>query len=755
MKKTISLVLVAVMLLSCIVLAIPASAKATAENIAYVDALYFENAPTVDGYISEAEWGAPTFSITAYDCATIDDTTPWYEFFYNRISATSRDGYENFTYEVWLRWDLNRYYIGIKVKEPDSHSLKNGTTNTWNGDAVQMRIDKAGANGVTNGGNFEVTANTQKPWSSTNVPDFLFGYVEIAGGFSEAWENTSNKGMTSFSNNPLGTAQCVVAPAGTSYSDDTQAGYTTYEVSIPWAYIFNGDYDSLLMIPYKPGRGDGPRGAIGRELGMSMVVLNDGADATAGWDAFMAWGSGICGAHHEQGAAACSGSNSVTLVETPVAQQAGYKTYDPTSLLDAKFSQENVDQAGVFYDYLAGDTTKDTPVKYDQLSALTYDDPADLSVFGAKEYQGKTKDFGGTHGNVLDYTDMTADTVQTYIDTRDGTTEYLYPTSYTFEVDLMYTDVEQLLEGSNPSEIYNWFGGSNMYSYMCGYFFNDNAFKVVNTFDVNEVLATYPYDLKKNTWYNWKFQYDNESCNARLWIDDLSTEADNAESGPAGTPGYTNEWGTLVINARWRYFYYSSENNLKDGTLLIFRQMNTKMAYDNVKIYNFASVGEIAAPNENQGGNNRPTGPIQGGGNVNIGDANKVDGIWNVPVSVAKQYLSATKLSFTVKFDAAKATFEGVKGLDEGTYTAEEVAAGEWLITITKFDQVKALKAGDKYFDILLKSDAETFAELGVTVTDAYTYQNTGDAMVFIILAAAIALLGCGIVIGKRRSMVR
>ncbi|MBE6587798.1 MAG: hypothetical protein E7647_05220 [Ruminococcaceae bacterium] len=757
MKKTISLVLIAIMLLSCVAFAVPASAKATAQNIAYVDALYFENAPTIDGYISEAEWGESTFSITAWDCATTDDTSPWYEFFYNKHSATNRDDYGEFTYTVWLRWDLNKFYVGIKVNDPDKHCLKNGTTNTWDGDAVQMRIDKGGANAATNGGDFTVTADRKKPWSTNNVPDFLFGYVEIAGGFSEAWENVSNKGMTSFSNNPLGVTNCVVAPAGSNYSTDTAAGITTYEVAIPWAYIFNGEYDSLLMINYKPGRGDGPRGAIGRELGISMAVLNDGANATAGWDAFMAWGSGICGAHQEEGALAASGSNSVTLVSTPATQTAGYQTYDPTSLLDAKFNQDNIDAAGVYYDYLGGDTLKSEKVSYDSLYTITYDDAADLSIWGAPEYHGKINNLGGTHGNVLDYTDMTADNVDTYIDTRDGTVEYLFPTSYTFEFDIMYTAVEQMAEGYG-SELYNWFGGASGYNFQCGYFFNDNAFKVINWNDQNEVLSTYPYDLKKDNWYNWKFQFDNESCNARLWIDDLSTEADNVEAGTPGQLGYTNEWGTLVVNSCWRYYYYSTEKALTEGTLLLFRQMNTKVAYDNVKIYNFASVGEVFVKDETPGGSvggGTQTGPITGGGSVGTGDANKVDGLWNIPVTVAKQYLSATKLSFTVK--VTDGTFEGVKGLNDGTYTVEEVAAGEYLITINNFDQLKGLKAGDKFFDIVIKSDAETVDELAsaVSVSDAYTYQNTGDGMVFIILAVVVSILGCAIVIGKRRSAVR
>lgn len=760
MKKTISLVLIAIMVLSCFIFAIPASALASAADIEYVEALYFETAPTIDGYISEAEWGAPTFDLFADDCVNADDAAQGYrfhEFFYNRISKTSTDDYGSFAAQGWFRWDENKFYIGVKVIDPDVHSNKSSSGNTWNGDAVQVRVDRDGANAAVSGWDFYVDSTMQKPWSTGNVPDFLFGYVEVAGGFSEAWENVSNKGMTVFSKNPLGVTQCVVAPAGSNYSTDTQSGITTYEVAIPWTYIFNGQegYETLAKKNWLPTTA-GDRNAIGREFGVSLAVLNDGCDTTAGWDAFMSWGSGICGNHQTDGAGSATGSNSVTLVDTPVAQ-GSYTKYDPTSLLDASFSNKNVDAPGVFYDYLAGDTDRTNPVAYDKLSSLKYDDPADLSVWGAAEFQGKTTNIGGKFGNVLDYRDPSI--VQTYIDTHDGKVEYKYPASFTFEFDIVYTGTNQGAEGYEPA-LYNWFGGTrvDIDGYQCGYFFNDNAFKVVSYSDPLQVIASYPYDLKKDNWYNWKFQYDNESCNARLWIDDLSTEADNVENGTAGTPGYTCEWGTLVVNTRWRYFYYSNEDVKTDGTLLIFRQMNTEVAYDNVKIYNFASIGNIAAPDENQGGNNVPVQkPIVDGGNLDLNDANKVDGIWNIPVKVSKYYLVATKLSFTVKVDPAQGSFEGVKGLNEGTYTVEEIGNGEYLITITNFDQVKGLKEGDKFFDILIKSDVDKLADAGVEVIDSYTYMSvsTGDPMVFVVIAAVVAILGCAIVIGKRKSFVR
>ena len=755
MKKTISLVMVIAMLLSCVAFAVPASAKAKADNIDYVDALYFEKAPSVDGYISEAEWGEATVFVEALDCATIDDTTPYTRFFYNRVSATNMDDYGSFSYYVWLRWSEQYFYIGVKVNDANVHSLKNGTTNTWNGDAIQTRIDKAGANASVNGGNFTVTADRTKPWSTNLVPDFLFGYSEIAGGFSEAWENNTNKGMTSFSNNPLGTAPCVVAPAGSSYSTDTQNGITTYEVAIPWAYILNGEFETLTYTEYKTGRNGNLQGGIGRELGMSLVVLDDGNDAAAGWDAYMSWGSGICETHQTEGALAASGSNAVTLVKTPVAQQAGYQTYDPTPLLDAKFSQQNIDAPNTYYDYLAGDTDKANKLtSRDQLSSLKYDDPADLSVWGAPEYFGVITNFGGDHGNVLDYTDTTREDGTTYIDTRDGEISYEYPTSYTFEFDIKYTEVLQVIEKYEPA-LYNWFGGATVYAYQCGYFFNDNMFKIVNTEDPLDVLAQYPYNLKKDNWYNWKFQYDNDSCNARLWIDDLSTEADNVESGTPGTPGYTNEWGTLVINTSWRYFYYSGENEAKFGTLLLYRMMNTQVAYDNVRIYNFASATSVPVGNE-QPGNNNNNGPTIDKGEGTLGETVKDEkGLWNVGFIMDQKYVGANSLTIRLPYNAETTTFDSISGLPEGSYTVDTSEAGVLVIKITDANVLKNTAVGSELFKMHFKNDsAESADDLGLGKPQ-YEAPKSGDGMMFIIVAVAVALLGLAVVIGKRRSAVR
>ncbi|MDD6095336.1 MAG: hypothetical protein PUC29_06305, partial [Clostridia bacterium] len=691
MKKALSMVLLIGTLLSAVgLLPVAAGASAVAEDIDYIDALYFEEGkqPYVDGFISEEEWGKASFTVEASDCATKDDTSPYNRFLFWRTGE--RSDYTSMSYTVWLRWSEQYFYLGVKAYDTDGHQLRNGTTETWNGDAVQARIDKEGANAATEGEDFWVSPEHERPWGSSQVPDFLFGYVEIAGGFSEAWENTSNKGMTSFSKNPLGTALCVVAPAGSAYSTDTAKGITTYEVGIPWAYILKGDtvdgtaggeqITKLTFTKYAPGRGSKGNltGGIGREFGMSIAFLNDGTNPDPKWDSFVSWGSGVCNASQQEGAKSATGSNAVTLSDVTVKQTAGYTRYDCSPLLDATFSTENIDPPGVYYDYLAGDYFKTQKVSYEELSALTYDtDPeGDLSIWGAPEYKGHVTHIGGEHGNVLDYRNFigtdhsaAASDIQTYIDTRDGKVNHFYPTSFTFEFDICYTNTV-VVQPQYETMLFNWFGGSDGWAFHCGYFFNDKMFKIVNNNNKAEVLATCGYDLKKDTWYNWKFQLDNESCTVRLWVDDLSTEEDNAES----------PWGKMIFNTCWRYFYYSSDEARNEGVLLRYRMMNVQCMYDNVKVYNFASTKDIAMPDETggeaAGGSADAVENVTGGGEISTDNVTKRDGKWYIPVMVKSEYLTATQLSFTLDYDKTKASFYALEGLDEGTYGVTETDGG-------------------------------------------------------------------------------
>ena len=141
MKKAITWVLLAAMLLSAVALAIPAGAEAL--YIKYEYASLFTTPPTIDGYISYEEWGAPNFSVTSTNAATTSSKEPVENtFFYWRPGYAAQD--KVMSYDVWFGWDANYFYVGVKVRDLDGHSLKGGKTNTWNGDAMQIYVDYEG-----------------------------------------------------------------------------------------------------------------------------------------------------------------------------------------------------------------------------------------------------------------------------------------------------------------------------------------------------------------------------------------------------------------------------------------------------------------------------------------------------------------------------------------------------------------------------------------------------------------------------------
>ena len=79
------------------------------------------------------------------------------------------------------------------------------------------------------------------------------------------------------------------------------------------------------------------------------------------------------------------------------------------------------------------------------------------------------------------------------------------------------------------------------------------------------------------------------------------------------------------LKACWRYFYYSSQEAKENGTLLLFRQMNTQLMYDNVRIYNYAYNAKRSEVNENRPINNGGSTTVEetGGGKLSLDAAYK------------------------------------------------------------------------------------------------------------------------------------
>lgn len=793
MRKIISLIMALAMIITAVsAMTITASANATwsgeptwggddETGIDYVEALYFENEPTIDGFVSEAEWGERTIEMYSEQCA-MGTSTPYYNsfFYWKNTAAQSTD----FPMEalVWLRWDENYYYVAAIVRDYDGHSLKHGRGDTWNGDAFQFRVDVKGPNSSNDG---EYDPNIGTPWyDDAKVPDFIVGYVEIAGGFVECYESTNNKGLTAYSKPVFGEVKVAVAPSEQNasnplgYHADAAAGYTTYEIAVPWKYIYETDLLSQTSLTdaqkapvvlntdeYKePNRKDpgNPLGAVGKEFGMSFTILNAPKGANA-YNCFMSWGSGVAGTGDTPiGQNAWAGSNSVTLVAESV-EQSDYAKYDP-SKLNASMAKKVYDN--VYYDYLGGDLDCATPLNNaSALKTLTYDDELDMEYWGSSTvFSGSIANVGGAHGNVLNYDKVVnthtdddgkehvagVDPIdQFYIDTTiipesssgagDGES-WTYPLSYTFEFDVMYTGLETVQE-NRASELGNLFGGSSA-EYYCGYSFQDKMFIVRSFGDPTDVIAqSRSFDLEKDRWYNWKFQYDNDTCTMRLLIDD-----------------------EVIFNINNRYFYYSNEKQLEEGALMCWWFINTQMKMDNVKIYNFFDYvhKDSTSVDPDGAGTIKPPSIQTGGDKVEVDKGNITqgeDGSFRIPVVSKPEYKTATELKYTFSFDEEKFEFKGIVGLEEKDYKVEQAEDGTYTLTITNIAKIKAAATGARLFEISVMPKAGATvddlldAENGLKIKDSFKYTSsaTGDNMIFVAVIAAIMIAGCAVVVSKKR----
>ena len=595
-----------------------------------VEALYFTSEPTIDGSITEAEWGEVTRRMNSIDAATYSESKSIFASYFYWDGAVSGSEYTGagIDYDIWLRWDSKYFYIGVKVRDYDGHSLKNGLSATNLGDSMQFRIDP-------NYPFFDSRRDRLFGWSSRyEIPNIVSGYSQLMGGFVECYDYSNGVALTEYSKPMYEAVKVAVAPAGSDYSADTLAGYTTYEMALPWNYVFeNGNYYSGNSTPYTlrysywDGKIENGMGGIGVELGMTLAVYN-AAEGNSSTNSYLTWGSGVAGANespslkmYNQTANTCTGANMVLLSDAVVSPAEGsYTKYDPSELDKTEEIMNNAKYDEVYKDYLSFDF--DAVVEKDDLTTLTYDSASDMNYWGNDiRFQGSIRDEGGEHGGVLVfdraispydtsgcdkkgvyggpdiYTDE--DPIPSfYIETSGGDEDsiWYFPTSYTFEFDVRYLSTDISVEGRD-SVLALWFGGGDGVSYQCGYSFATNQFMICPMMREMNPLVAVDYDLVEDQWYNWKFQYDNETCTVRFYVD--------------------NE---LIFNMSYRYFYYSSLIHEYVGTPMYAWFINTQVEFDNVKIYNFYDYGTNPPADEPDPEPEVLKGDVNGDGSVNVSD---------------------------------------------------------------------------------------------------------------------------------------
>ena len=124
MKRIVSVILAAVISTMLLISLLPLSVFAYPNKSMVndeVDVLHFSTAPNIDGIITTGEWGSPTVSVSTSGAATSSTTTPTIDQWYY---TSGHD--KAYSYDLWLRWDTNYFYIGVKVDDPDGHMLKIG-----------------------------------------------------------------------------------------------------------------------------------------------------------------------------------------------------------------------------------------------------------------------------------------------------------------------------------------------------------------------------------------------------------------------------------------------------------------------------------------------------------------------------------------------------------------------------------------------------------------------------------------------------
>ena len=554
-RKIICAICTIALLFSSLPAALPTLAIDAVEE---VEALYFEVKPNIDGIVTEAEWGPMTTYVDQRDAATIEDTQPVNNrFFYRNPAAVP--GFDttlySMYYELWLRWDEDYYYVAVRAKDPDGHSLKNAKKQTKNGDGFQFMLDPFGSNAGDD-------PTIAKPWSNVKtVPDICAGFAQIADGFTEVWDNVANVGIT-----PLlgGSVKAEVVPSGASYSKDSANGWTTYELAIPWNYLDTLGHD------YSNYTRRNQDGGIGKEYGMSAVLYN--ADGTAGsrtYNAALSWGSGILDEQQMNHPSTCAGSNPVILsgekVRGTPTHGAGYNPPAPIPSY---------------------------PIKIDgarHIGPLTYDSESDLDIFGGNNiYIGGHIKQDSDGNNVVYWDEDTEDlpgsptysalNESSFLSTRgneNGELTFDGLGSYTMEFDIKVTDTK-IFEDGYPCQLYNWFGGWSGFEYECGYNFDTAKFYIAD-YSSGKVLASKSGSFTLNEWHHWVFQYFKDSCEIRFYFD------------PPMRNGRVARSAVPVFCLNYRYFdmpgVTSNEVTLK--------RMNCQIMMDNVEFYNFVDFTQF------------------------------------------------------------------------------------------------------------------------------------------------------------------
>ena len=291
MKKFATLLMVFAMLAS--LLAVSASAeKDGGQTNMEVTVPMFAQQPTLDGVISEEEWGEVTVQMVTSGAATLDNSDAigenefaknifyWYEF----------EGFsDELSYDLWIRWDNDYLYVAALVNDPDPFSLPEGGEEIWNGDMIQIRVDDHGPSAVMlkEDATFNYLTDSfngnryKKPWSNdTEVFNGIMGLVKgktptiwrCGKQYGNGWDLADDGGLVG-----------ITVIENKDDSGEVVSCTTSYEGAIPWSAIATKD---------------GKTPAAGEVFGMAVSVACSDSNNLNAW---LMWGSGVTTPPGDQG----------------------------------------------------------------------------------------------------------------------------------------------------------------------------------------------------------------------------------------------------------------------------------------------------------------------------------------------------------------------------------------------------------------------------------------------------------------------
>ena len=132
---------------------------------------------SLDGTVTEAEWGKPLVEVKSENAATFKGTTPssentffWYKTKAKGYFGQAADAYDKFlekglNFKMWMAWDEDYFYIAAVVDDPDTPFATASGGDIWNGDTLQFMIDPEGPNSIVNGTGYSADVNAF-PWKS-------------------------------------------------------------------------------------------------------------------------------------------------------------------------------------------------------------------------------------------------------------------------------------------------------------------------------------------------------------------------------------------------------------------------------------------------------------------------------------------------------------------------------------------------------------------------------------------------------------